>query len=368
MVSSLSDSAALRPQSSGRAAPPALAAARPPTAAPPRAPSPGAAGLPPQGAGGPLTRRALLLGLPLGASATLLAPAAPAAAAPGGVLAERRASFLQPEAVTFPRRRLELPFAVLLLRSGYDAADALDFVAMDCFQKDFWLLRRSEWEAFTNQHAPLVVKQGDLTDPLYFDFISTMQLATVSAAAAAGSQVFKEYCDSEEPGCPDGSRLVTRAPELQDNAKLPAAWERACGALIYEGLRGGFQRAPDDPIITFPGVPPPLSRGAALADVLAGVEALLAVFKTNGYALGARLKDATPGPGAGAAGAAFTLQLDGPPTLWAFQSLGARRSSVFPAYDCFAIAAFLCASGLEAAVDVNASGTAVSERWTLKDV
>ena len=37
---------------------------------------------------------------------------------------------LQPEPVAFPRKALDQRFAVLLLRSTYDAVDALDFIAM----------------------------------------------------------------------------------------------------------------------------------------------------------------------------------------------------------------------------------------------
>lgn len=37
---------------------------------------------------------------------------------------------LQPEPVAFPRKILDQRFAVLLLRSTYDAVDALDFIAM----------------------------------------------------------------------------------------------------------------------------------------------------------------------------------------------------------------------------------------------
>lgn len=36
----------------------------------------------------------------------------------------------QPEIVTLPRKALDLRFAVLLLRSTYEAVDMLDFVAM----------------------------------------------------------------------------------------------------------------------------------------------------------------------------------------------------------------------------------------------
>jgi len=41
---------------------------------------------------------------------------------------------LPPEPVLFPRRMLNLKFAVLLMRSAYEAVDALDFIPMDKFQ------------------------------------------------------------------------------------------------------------------------------------------------------------------------------------------------------------------------------------------
>lgn len=39
-----------------------------------------------------------------------------------------------PDAVLFPRKALDLGFAVLLMRASYDAVDDLDFIAMDKFQ------------------------------------------------------------------------------------------------------------------------------------------------------------------------------------------------------------------------------------------
>ena len=41
-------------------------------------------------------------------------------------------SFSPPSPVLFPRRNLDQRFAVLLMRSSYDAADDLDFVPMVC--------------------------------------------------------------------------------------------------------------------------------------------------------------------------------------------------------------------------------------------
>jgi hypothetical protein len=59
-----------------------------------------------------------------------------------------------------------LKFAVLLMRSAYEAVDALDFIPMDKFQIKFWKLRQSEVEPYALQCQPLRVKYGDLTDPV----------------------------------------------------------------------------------------------------------------------------------------------------------------------------------------------------------
>jgi hypothetical protein len=52
---------------------------------------------------------------------------------------------------------------------SYSVVDDLDFVPMDEFQKDFFLFRQDEWEDYKGYHP--TVMQGDLADPLYFDFI-----------------------------------------------------------------------------------------------------------------------------------------------------------------------------------------------------
>jgi hypothetical protein len=180
-----------------------------------------------------------------------------------------------------------------------------------------------------------------------------MQLATVSTAIPAGRRLFKEYCEEDE--CPGGTRLVTRDPELQDNALLPAAFQRKTGELIYDGVRQGFQG------VQF-GAPAPLRAGATFGEVVAGVAALLAVFEAQGFAIRAGVSGAQPG---GGGGGQFTVQLEGPATLWSLQSLASRRSSVYPAYDALAISAFLRASGREARCELQWTDTVVTERWSV---
>ena len=183
-----------------------------------------------------------------------------------------------PEPVTFPRRTLGLNFAVLLMRSGYSACDDLNYIPMvgapprapvedprpaaprslgacqgrmvfwrrgrprhppppaptpaasrpppcpqEEFQVKFWKLRQAEWQGYTVQLAPLTVTQGDLSAPAYFDFISASQWAAAAAAMPSGRQLFEEYCEECGEGGGEGSRIVSRDPELQDNALLPGA-------------------------------------------------------------------------------------------------------------------------------------------------
>lgn len=78
----------------------------------------------------------------------------------------------RPEHVGIPRKRMELTFSVQLMRASYAVVDDLDFVPMDEFQKDFFLYRQDEWEDYRGYHP--TVMQGDLADPLYFDFIRSV--------------------------------------------------------------------------------------------------------------------------------------------------------------------------------------------------
>lgn len=42
---------------------------------------------------------------------------------------------------------------------------------MDRFQKNFWNFRAGEQQGYAMQYLPLKLRVGELTDPLYFDFI-----------------------------------------------------------------------------------------------------------------------------------------------------------------------------------------------------
>ena len=48
---------------------------------------------------------------------------------------------LRPSHVGIPRKRMDQQFAIQLMRNSYNMVDELNFVAMDEFQKDFFLFR-----------------------------------------------------------------------------------------------------------------------------------------------------------------------------------------------------------------------------------
>ncbi|KAG2489679.1 hypothetical protein HYH03_011788 [Edaphochlamys debaryana] len=249
----------------------------------------------------------------------------------------------------FPRRPLNSPFAVLLMRSAYETVDELDFIPMNDFQKKFWKLRASEQEAYKLQYEPLVPRIGDISDALYFDFISFSQFSTIAREIPNGQQVFREYCEE----CPDGWRVVRRDASISDNALLPALFFAKTGDRIFTGLRDGFRGNQF-------GGPPAAPPGAPLSEVVAGVRKLMDVMVENGYALKAEVADVDE------ASRSFVVRLLGPANLWGETSLNFRRSPVVNCYDVMAVDAYLRASGRAGTFELtpNPSGCEVAWRLT----
>ena len=221
-------------------------------------------------------------------------------------------SFSNPEPVAIPRRTLRPDFAVSLLRSGYETADSLDFVAMDKFQQDFWLSRRAEWESYKLLYDPIVVEQGKIADPLYFDFISAIQFETISREMKNGKQVFKEFCGEE---CEEEYKIVTRSPELQDNQLLPGAFYNRLGALLYDKLSQmeDFQQE----IL------------AVVSKRMEPVE-IARLIETYFQKLGYSVKfEVTSDP----QGKQFTIRSYGGVNSFALQYLRSKGSMLFPVYD-----------------------------------
>ncbi|CAK0738295.1 hypothetical protein CVIRNUC_001022 [Coccomyxa viridis] len=267
----------------------------------------------------------------------------------------------QPEPVLFPRKSLTQVFAVLLMRSAYEAVDDLNFIPMDRFQAAFWKLRQAEYEPYLLQRSPLRTKQGDLTDPSYFDFISFAQLATISREIPKGQQEFEEFCEE----CENRTKLVRREPELRSNAALPAAFERATGERIYDGLRNGFRGQGF-------GAPAPLEPRTPLQDITRNAQQILDIFAANGYALKATIQDVVPSRscastewhGACPSAGTFRVHLEGPANLWGVAALKSRRA-IANAYDAMTLEAYLRSCGCSASYSIKCSDTGIDEYWTI---
>ncbi|CAM9208202.1 unnamed protein product, partial [Phaeothamnion confervicola] len=170
----------------------------------------------------------------------------------------------RPPHVRAPRARIELPFAVLLMRSSYQVADELDYAPMDEFQRLFFLFRQREWLDYKNAHPGSLI-QGDLANPEYFDFISFAQYATIADCMSAGQQIFVE-----KVGASGERQTVQRSPALADNAQLPAEHAARVGDRILAFLQETYgENAPL--VLERPGM-------AALAE---NVEKILSLFRLN---------------------------------------------------------------------------------------
>jgi len=177
-----------------------------------------------------------------------------------------------PYTVRLPRTEVYKPFAVLLMRSCYDAADALNFVSMEKFQKDFFLLRQNEWEKYLEEND---CKQGELSDPTYFDFISAAQFATVTQLMGEGKLIFEERTGAEGT-----VSVVSRDAALRNDEVLPAAFFRIAGDKMYAGLMANFT---GENFYTQP--PQPTAAGAPDSDVVASLTQLYKKIIELGYAL-----------------------------------------------------------------------------------
>jgi hypothetical protein len=211
----------------------------------------------------------------------------------------------------------------------------------------------------------------------------------------AAPQVFSEYVEVCPPGageddpCEGGKQVVTRPPQYEDDAQLPAYFfdvagarrigrcltgclpaavvhlhacgalpTRACratGSLMMQGLWKGFQGAQF-------GGPAPAPAAASIQQLAAGVDQLLQAMVRAGYAISAAVTDIQPSSGGGSGGS-FTVTVTGPCNLWALAALRARNSKVVNAYDVMATAAWLKASGRRAQHEVELGESGLTERW-----
>eukprot|EP00892_Ulva_mutabilis_P004717 jgi/Ulvmu1/2617/UM014_0068.1 len=266
---------------------------------------------------------------------------------------------VQPGPVRLPRKQLVLNFAVLLMRSTYEAVDALDFIAMDQFQIRFFKLRQSEFEPYKFLVDPLQIPIGNLASPIYFDFIAFSQYQTLSKAIPDAPQVFQEFCENcEGEALERPYRVVKRDAALADNKKLPERLQLQVGRTIIGYLREGFRGE------TF-GCPAPLPGTASMQELADAVQQLLAVFVKNGFAIRARVENVQARSGGGGL---WTVVVEGGANLWGLQTLQFRNALVTDAFDAFAILAYLEECGFRGKFEIDADGSLAEQSWSIRPV
>jgi hypothetical protein len=229
---------------------------------------------------------------------------------------------LRPKPPKVLRRKLSQDFAVLLMRSSYNALDDMDCVAMDQFQRDFFLIRLGEYEKYTKDLGAGMVQQGDLTDPYYFDFISFAQYKTINREVTQDPP----YIFEEQQIPPEGSEIpstnengtarfipviVKRDPSKLPNKMLIPTHRAIVGATILDKLE-----------LTFGGTDvkiPKIGYKPDAVALLAGLRQIVQLFLINGYAFKGEVnsvKSSGSTGGAGAILATYKVSLSAPATLW----------------------------------------------------
>ncbi|GMI44593.1 hypothetical protein TrCOL_g6454 [Triparma columacea] len=209
------------------------------------------------------------------------------------------------------------------MRTSYAVLDEMDVVAMDQFQRDFFLFRSTYYEDYVNSlGGPGVVKQGDLTDPNYFDYVSFAQYRTINYELDKPASIFKE----QQPILPEDQDFNSSSPTTQfrdvlvrrpegDVKALPLIHSQRTGDAVLANIMDTFSNstARIDPSST---------------SVLPPVQQIINIFLINGYAVDGSATLSAPD--------SLTVTLTNPATLWSERSL-----DKYPVTNCFVIITIL---------------------------
>ena len=117
--------------------------------------------------------------------------------------------------------------------------DEIDIVAMNQFQRDFFLIRSAEYEYYVKALGPGLVTQGDLADPYYFDFISFAQYLTINRILSSNPPSVFEEQQAIDKGDDQPNEFVTRVirrdPSLTNDV-LVSEHSRRVGKAILTRL------------------------------------------------------------------------------------------------------------------------------------
>jgi hypothetical protein len=117
------------------------------------------------------------------------------------------------------------------------------YLHQDQFQRDFFLIRRSEYEPYITSLGPGMVQQGDLTDPYYFDFISFAQYEAINREISKDPPfVFEEQqaVDGPEDKPQTFVPVVIKRDSALTNDRLAPEHSRIVGSAILKRLDETF--------------------------------------------------------------------------------------------------------------------------------
>ena len=228
----------------------------------------------------------------------------------------------RPPAVRVLRKRMELQFAVQLMRNSYNAMDTLDFTPTDVFQRLQFLFRQNEWELYKKDHEAIM--QGDLASPAYFDFISWVQFSTLNFCMNEASiDPFIEVVGSEAI-----SQKVEPLPILDSKKKIEAVHAAVTGdgvldyilstypqSILPSGipLSGSSQTVPGGKVVT-------TDKVRSVDEFLEAASLILDVFSVNSFLLNPNIK-LVPQQDSGSGTSLISLEQTLPANLWSLQTL-----------------------------------------------
>ena len=220
------------------------------------------------------------------------------------------------------RSALNFDFAVLLMRSSYNAMDEIDCVPMDQFQKDFFFIRQAEYLPYISSLGAGLVKQGDLSDPYYFDFISFAQYSTIYRDCTVNPPMVFEESQPVLVGEENQefvTKIIKRDPAILSNDMLPTRHDELVGSKILDKLNEIFGETPS--------AIPPLNSESSANNVVASLQQLMNLFLIQGFAFDGKVELKKEGLNGKLSGSEIVLTLTAPANLWSGAALQLKKAN-----------------------------------------
>lgn len=224
------------------------------------------------------------------------------------------------------RQPITRDFAVLLMRISYAVTDSLDIIPMNQFQRDFFIIRSSEYEPYVKSLGSGLVKQGELSDPYYFDFISFAQYLTINRALSDPAAIFEELQPAvnienvDDVNTPQRFETVIVRRTIP-NDKLVYEFNERVGSAVLQYMDKTYGDTPS--------TLPKTAQRPATDTVHGSLIQLVNLFLINGFAWEGKVElTAAATSSLDATGATFCLKLVSPATIWGNKSLQLQRTQL----------------------------------------